>query len=64
MARKGGNPGTYFTAKGSESVTKTVTVKLSPTLEAFVKSLPNRSEWIRQAIIDKMERDLQQQGNS
>ncbi len=63
MARKGGNPETYFRAKGSESVTKTITVKVSPTLEAFVKSLPNRSEWIREAITEKAERERQFQSN-
>lgn len=34
-----------------------VSVKLPPELDAVVRSLPNRSEYIRQAIAEKAVRD-------
>lgn len=34
-----------------------VCVMLPPDLDAYVRSLPNRSEWLRQAIKEKMERE-------
>lgn len=36
---------------------KPVSVMLPPELENWVRSLDNRSEWIRQAIIEKYERE-------
>ena len=36
---------------------KAFSVRLPPDLEAMVITLPNRSEWIRQAISEKLERD-------
>ena len=36
---------------------KPVSVMLPPDLEAWVRSLDNRSEWIRQAIAEKFERE-------
>lgn len=35
-----------------------ICVMLPPDLDAYVRSLPNRSEWLRQAIKEKMEREL------
>ncbi len=64
MARKGGNPETYFKAECPQPVVKKpISVKLPPDLDAFVRSLPNKSEWLRQAIAAQVERDLQQQKN-
>ena len=34
-----------------------VSVKLPPEQDAIVKSLPNRSDWIREAIADKLKKD-------
>jgi len=34
-----------------------VSVKLPPEIDAIVRSLPNRSEYIRQAIAEKLEKD-------
>ena len=36
---------------------KPVSVLLPPELEAWVRSLDNRSEWIREAITEKYERE-------
>lgn len=34
-----------------------VSVKLPPEIDKIVRSLPNRSEYIRQAIAEKLEKD-------
>lgn len=36
---------------------KPVSVLLPPDLDQFVRSLPNRSAWIREAIKEKIERE-------
>lgn len=36
---------------------KTVTLRLPEDIDAFVRSLPNRTEWLRQAIAEKYERE-------
>ena len=36
---------------------KPVSVMLPEDIDAIVRSMPNRSEFIRQAIIEKLERD-------
>ena len=36
---------------------KPVSLMLPPDLEAWVRSLDNRSEWLRQAVIEKYERE-------
>ena len=62
MARKGGNPQTYFKPTAPEPVAKLpVTVKLPIVLDEYVRSLPKRAEWLRQAIAAQVERDLQAQ---
>lgn len=35
-----------------------VAVKLPQDLDAYVRSLPNKSEWLREAIAEKRERDV------
>lgn len=55
MARKGGNPETYF--KGPEVASSPISVKLTPEVDKFVRSLPNRTEWLRKAITEAYERD-------
>ncbi len=42
---------------GTKSGHKPVSVMLPPELDSWVRSLENRSEWIRQAIIEKYERE-------
>lgn len=58
MARKGGNPETYF--KGPEVAPSPISVKLSPDIDKFVRSLPNRAEWLRNAIAKAYEEEMQQ----
>lgn len=36
---------------------KPVTVKLPIGLDAYVRSLPNKSEWLREAIAEKYQRE-------
>lgn len=41
---------------------KPVSVMLPADLDAYVRALPNRSQWLRQAVEEKIERDKQQAG--
>ena len=43
---------------------KPVAVKLPPEIDEFVRSLPNRTEWLRNAIAAQYERDMQQLNGS
>lgn len=43
---------------------KPVAVKLPPEIDEFVRSLPNKTEWLRQAIAAQYERDMQQLNGS
>ena len=43
------------------ATSKAFSVRLPPDLETWVESLDNRSEWIRQAIAEKYEREQAQQ---
>lgn len=61
QGRKGGNPETYFKADFQGEISKKpVAVKLPVDLDAYVRSLSNQSEWLRQAVADAYERDMQQ----
>lgn len=46
---------------GTKRGHKPVSVLLPPELDNWVRSLDNRSEWIRQAIIEKYEREQDNQ---
>lgn len=50
---------THFKGKGLKTTNKQtpVSVKLPPELDRIVKSLPNRSEFIREAIAEKIARE-------
>ena len=39
---------------------KPVAVRLAKELDAYVRSLPNKTEWLREAIAEKYQRDLQE----
>lgn len=59
MARKGGNPETYFKSGCQGQIAKkSIGVKLPVELDEFVRSLPNKSEWVREAIAEKYEREV------
>lgn len=61
MAKRG-NYATQFKPKGVgvKHKHKPVSVMLPPETDAYVRALPNRSEWLRQAVEEKIERDKQQ----
>lgn len=40
---------------------KPVAVALPVELDEWVRSLPNRSEWLREAIIEKYQREVKQE---
>jgi hypothetical protein len=44
--------------EGVELATKTLGVKLPVHIDAAVRSLPNRSEWLRRVITEAVEREL------
>lgn len=45
------------------ATSKAFSVRLPPDLEIWVEGLDNRSEWIRQAIAEKYEREQNQQSS-
>jgi hypothetical protein len=58
--RKGGNP--EILAKplyGEPMAEGTLGVRLPVYLDEYVRSLPNRSEWVREAIAEKWQRETQ-----
>lgn len=60
MGRGNPNPKKKFTPRHPQPLSKdTVTVRLTVDLDLFVRSLPNRTEWLRAAIAEKYERELQ-----
>ena len=42
---------------GTKSDTRPVAVKLPPEMDEYVRALPNKSEWLREAIREKIERE-------
>lgn len=59
MARKGGNPLIYAKPLKDVPMAETpMSVRLPVELHEYVKSRPNRTEWLRTAIAAQIERDL------
>ena len=56
MANKGR---THFKSRGLGVTDKSppVSVKLAPDIDKIVRSLPNRSEFLREAIAEKLEKE-------
>ena len=51
-----------FKALGSEALSRIpVSVKLPPELDKYVRSLPNRNQWMIAAIAAQVEREISQQ---
>lgn len=56
MAKKGGNPQKF--AKCSEEMAQSpLSVRVPIEIDQYVRSLPNRTEWLRQAILEKKQRE-------
>lgn len=61
MGRGNPNPKNKFTKIYEVPVaSRSVSVKLPLELDAYVRSLPNRTEWLRAAIAEKYQKDLQE----
>jgi hypothetical protein len=45
------------TGVGTKSGQKPISVMLPEDIDAIVRDLPNRSDWIRAAIVEKLQRD-------
>lgn len=59
MPKGNPNPKHKLTRLYDEPVAETaVSVKLPKELDIWVRSLPNRAEWLRRAIADAYERDM------
>jgi hypothetical protein len=56
MAKKGGNPQNFIKCS-EEMAEKPLSVRVSVELDQYVRSLPNRTEWLRAAIREKKQRE-------
>lgn len=61
MAGRKGNYKTPFKKIYEEEMAETpLSVRVSVELDKYVRSLPNRTEWLREAIAEKFARESQQ----
>jgi hypothetical protein len=62
MTETTGNYATQFKSKGVgvKHDHKPICMMLPPETDSYVRALPNRSEWLRQAVAEKIDRDKQQ----
>jgi hypothetical protein len=59
------NPTYRYPKKSKEELApQVVGVRLPVDMDKYVRSLPNKTEWLRQAIAAQIERDMQQQQTS
>ena len=56
MAKKGGNP-QNFVKCSEEMAEKPLSVRVPVAIDQYVRSLPNRTEWLREAILEKKQRE-------
>jgi hypothetical protein len=62
MPRGNPNPKNRLTRVYDTPVAATpVTVKLPVDLDEYVRSLPNKSEWLREAVAEKFARETREQ---
>lgn len=59
MAKKGGNPQDFLKYE-KPIAEKPLSVRVDLEIDEFVRSLPNRTEWLREAIAEKYQREQQQ----
>ena len=55
--RPGGNPLIHehgFKAEGVEPLTELLQLRVTPSMMKYLKSLPDKNSFVRQAIVDKM----------
>jgi hypothetical protein len=57
MAKKGGNPQNFNNPTKSSLAPLTFRLE-DKQIDAFVRSLPNKSEWLRRAIAEAYQRDM------
>lgn len=53
-----------FKAVSDRSLSKPVAVALPPEVDAWVRSLPNRSQWLRNAIAKAYQEELENQASN
>jgi hypothetical protein len=59
MAKTGGNPQNFNNPTKSSLAPLTFRLE-DKQIDAFVRSLPNKSEWLRRAIAEAYQRDMEQ----
>ncbi len=58
MARKGGNPLIYAKPLDNEPMAESpISVRLPVYLDGYVRSLPDRTDWLREAVLEKWQRE-------
>lgn len=55
---------TRFKVKGDRPMGSPVSVALPLEIDALVRTVPNRSEWLRRVICEAVERELMNQGDN
>ena len=60
MSKKGGNPQNFKNPK--KIYAGMVGARVEPHLFEFLEKLPHKTDWIREAIAEKYEREQQQAG--
>lgn len=64
MAKKGGNPQPFLTNGEKPMAEQPLSVRVEVDIDAYVRSLANRTQWLRQAIVEKYERDIREKGST
>ncbi|WP_250123068.1 hypothetical protein [Chroococcidiopsis sp. CCMEE 29] len=60
MTNKRGNPQEFLRSGNEPVAEQPISVKLPLSIDSFVRSLPNRTEWLREAITEKYQREQTQ----
>lgn len=65
MKQRGGIETRFKPQYGDKAMSrKPIGVLLPMELDTFVRSLPNKSEWVREAIAEKYEREVKSKSDS
>lgn len=59
MAKEGGNPQEFLRCGVEPVASKPVAVKLPISIDEFVRSLPNKSEWLRKVIAEAAKAEME-----
>lgn len=57
MAKLGGNPQNFKNPQ-KKFAAQSLAIRVNPELDEYVRSLPDKNEWLRKAVADAYERDM------